>query len=95
MQTQTRRKRRARTTGAITPSTPALITIRDVARRAVVARTYNALVAHQDTADAAFHAVTAQSGQAGELHEVSVPTGPEALFVEEVGGEDAEGGVEV
>jgi len=71
----------------------ALAAVAQAARGAVVARADDALLAHEDAADAALHAVGPLRGERRERHEVRIPTGPEAVLVEEV--DLAERGVEV
>ena len=64
--------------GSVAAGTAALVAVGEVARGAVVAGGDDAVVADEDGADAALHAVGAGRSQGGQVHEVSVPGGAEA-----------------
>lgn len=81
----------------VTARAAALVAVGEVPRRAVVAGGDDAVVADEDGADAAFHAVGAGGGEGAELHEVFVPGWAEAggggeVERLEVGVEGGEGG---
>lgn len=86
VQAQTRGQADAAGTGRVAARTAAFVAVGQVARRAVVARRDDARVVHQNTPDAAFHAVAPLGGERGERHEVRVPCGPESD-----GGREVEG----
>jgi hypothetical protein len=82
----------------VAPPTPAFPAIPHSPRRAVVTGTDDALLAHEDGSDAAFHAIGAEGRERGEQHEVGVPRGAEQFGQdrEREGGEERrEGGVGV
>lgn len=87
MQAETRAQPFATPGTTITPSTPALIAVGQVARSAVVAGGDDAIVAHEDGTDATFHAVRTVRRERGEAHEILVPGWAEAG-----GGDEVEGG---
>lgn len=58
--------------------TAAGVAVGQAARGAVVACGEDAVVVDEDAADATFHAIGAQAGEVGQVHEVGVPGGAEA-----------------
>ena len=82
----------------VAPPAPAFTTVPHSPRRAVVTRTDDALLAHEDGSDAAFHAIGPEGRERCEQHEVGVPRGAEQFgqdWEREGGEERREGGIRV